>query len=97
MSDNSRRQGIMASFSKVVFKKDGAEVFTATVTSGGCFGPDADIKVINAGYAELKRAIDSGQATAAANDFNSVAVRRQEYKVLAKGPAGIKADDLKKI
>ncbi len=53
-----RPMGIMASFSNVAFKKDGTEVFSARVHSGGCFGPDATSDVIDRGYAELNEAIN---------------------------------------
>ena len=94
MSDNKRRMGIMASFAKAVFKKDGREVFTATVTSGGCFGPNPDLDLINEGYAALKRAIKEGNLPATAEDFNTVAVSGREYAV-TKGPAGIDPASLK--
>jgi hypothetical protein len=95
--------GIMASFSKVTFKKDGAEVFSTTVTSGGCFGPNPDVDVINNGFRDLRDAIKAGKATAAARDFNSVAIAGQfggtsrEYSVGAHGATRIDAKCLKRV
>ena len=89
--------GIMASFSNVTFKKDGKDVFSASVTSGGCFGPDDDIKVINRGYEEMKR-----QGKAASVDFNTVALKGQfggserSYEVAVKNNA-IDAKSLKRV
>ncbi|MBL8712004.1 MAG: hypothetical protein JNM12_03820 [Alphaproteobacteria bacterium] len=77
----TRPMGIMASFSNVAFKKDGAEVFSARVHSGGCFGPDATEQVIDRGYAELNRAIADGTLPATARDFNTVSVGSNEYAV----------------
>lgn len=99
----SRPMGIMASFSKVSFKKDGAEVFSATVTSGGCFGPNPDVEVINRGYTELKSAIGAGKATTAALDFNTVSIASQfgsgerEYSVGKHGAKSIEAKALKRL
>lgn len=78
---SQRPMGIMASFSNVAFKKDGAEVFSARVHSGGCFGPDATEQVIDRGYAELNRAISEGKLPATARDFNTVSVGSNEYAV----------------
>ena len=89
--------GIVASFSKVTFKKDGAEIFSANVTSGGCFGPTPDIDVINAGYAELRSAIRKNKIPAASIDFNAVSVRGHEYAVSSKGPYKIDAAGLKRL
>ncbi|MDE1152983.1 MAG: hypothetical protein PW788_10645 [Micavibrio sp.] len=97
MPKHQAPMGIMASFSTVSFKKDGAEVFSASVSSGGCFGPDDDIKVITRGFDEMKR-----QGKAATADFNSVALKPQfgsstrEYKVAVKN-AQIDAKSLKRI
>lgn len=77
----NRPMGIMASFSNVAFKKDGTEVFSARVHSGGCFGPDATDQVIDRGYAELNRAISEGTLPATARDFNTVSVGSNEYAV----------------
>ena len=100
----SRPMGIMASFSKVAFKKDGVEVFSAKVTSGGCFGPNPDVDVINRGYTELKGAIDAGKATTAALDFNSVSIssefgggRSREYIVGAHDAKSIDAKCLTRV
>jgi len=73
--------GIMASFSKVAFKKDGQEIFSAQVTSGGCLGPHDLLDVVNRGYDELKKAIDGGKLTTAALDFNSISVGAREFSV----------------
>lgn len=89
--------GIMASFSDVTFKKDGVELFSAKVTSGGCFGPDPEAEVINRGYAELNRAIKEGRAPEAARDFNTVSVGAREYKVDAKGPDAIPPASITRI
>ena len=88
--------GIMASFSNVSFKKDGVEVFSASVSSGGCFGPDDDIKVINRGFDEMKRQGKAG------TDFNTVALKPQfggqerAYEVAVKNNA-IDAQSLKRV
>lgn len=76
--------GIMASFSQVSFKKDGAEVFSARVHSGGCFGPDDVADVIDRGYHELNAAIKAGKLSDTARDFNAVAVGSTEYAVQSK-------------
>jgi hypothetical protein len=87
--------GIMASFSKVTFKKDGADVFSTKVVSGGCFGPNPDLDVINNGFTALRGAIDAGKATTAALDFNSVSIsgefggRTREYNIGTHGAAHI--------
>jgi len=85
--------GIMASFSKVTFKKDGAEVFSAKVTSGGCFGPDAEADVIDRGYHELNRAVKQGTADKAALDFNQVSVGRKDFTVLSKTATHVEVID----
>lgn len=89
--------GIMASFSKVAFKKDGVEVFSAKVTSGGCFGPDAEADVIDRGYHELNRAIKAGTAPATALDFNGVSVGSNEYAVTATTPNHVEASKIGKV
>lgn len=83
--------GIMASFSKVSFKKDGVELFSAKVTSGGCFGPDATSDVIDRGYHELNHAVKAGTVPAAALDFNTVSVGINEYTVTSKTPTHVEA------
>lgn len=85
--------GIMASFSTVSFKKDGAEVFSAKVTSGGCFGPDAAADVIDRGYHELNRAVKKGTVEKAALDFNQVSVGRNDYTVISKTATHVEAID----
>lgn len=65
-----RPMGIMASFSEVSFRQDGVTVFSATVSSGGCFGPDDDLKVVNRGFEEKKR---EGNTAA----FNEVSIKAQ--------------------
>lgn len=103
MSKQHRPMGIMASFSKVSFKKDGAEVFSARVTSGGCFGPNPDVDVINNGFQALLRAVDEGKATTAALDFNSVSIGGEfsssvrEYSVGKHGAKRIGAKALKRL
>ncbi|MCC7037631.1 MAG: hypothetical protein IT560_10045 [Alphaproteobacteria bacterium] len=87
----TRPMGIMASFSNVAFKKDGAEVFSARVHSGGCFGPDATEQVIDRGYAELNRAIADGTLPATARDFNTVSVGSNEYTVTKITPTHVEA------
>lgn len=89
--------GIMASFSNVSFKKDGVEVFSTKVTSGGCFGPDPEVDVINRGYAELNRSIRSGKTPEAARDFNQVSVGARDYEIGQKGPASIPAASIKRV
>ena len=99
----SRPMGIMASFSKVSFRKDGEEVFSARVNSGGCFGPDKAVDVINRGYTALNNAIASGTLDKAALDFNTVSVGgefsrgEREYAVTAKGPTSITAKNIKPL
>lgn len=88
---SQRPMGIMASFSNVAFKKDGAEVFSARVHSGGCFGPDATEQVIDRGYAELNRAIADGTLPATARDFNTVSVGSNEYTVTKITPTHVEA------
>jgi len=85
--------GIMASFSTVSFKKDGAEVFSAKVTSGGCFGPDETADVIDRGYHELNHAVKSGTVDKAALDFNQVSIGRNNYTVISKTPTHVEAID----
>ncbi|MDF3022998.1 MAG: hypothetical protein K0R10_359 [Alphaproteobacteria bacterium] len=87
----TRPMGIMASFSNVAFKKDGTEVFSARVHSGGCFGPDATEQVIDRGYAELNEAIKSGTLPETARDFNSVSVGANEYTVTKITPTHVEA------
>ncbi|HYD18761.1 MAG TPA: hypothetical protein VEF76_09815 [Patescibacteria group bacterium] len=87
----ARPMGIMASFSTVAFKKDGVEVFSARVHSGGCFGPDETADVIDRGYAELNDAIKNGTLPATARDFNSVAVGANEYGVKKITPTHVEA------
>ncbi len=94
MPKHARPMGIMASFSTVSFKKDGKEVFSASVTSGGCFGPDDTVDVINRGYDAMKTAINEGKATTAAMDFNAVSVGARTYGVSGHGPARIERKDL---
>lgn len=89
--------GIMASFSKVAFKKDGVEVFSAKVTSGGCFGPDATSEVIDRGYHELNRSINAGTTPATALDFNSVSVGSNEYAVTSKTATHVEAAKIGKM
>jgi len=91
-----RPMGIMASFSNVAFKKDGAEVFSARVHSGGCFGPDATEQVIDRGYAELNEAIKSGTLPETARDFNSVSVGANEYTVTKITPTHVEASNFGK-
>lgn len=97
MSRENRPMGIMASFSKVSFKKDGAEVFSATVTSGGCFGPDDAVDVINRGYAEMNKAINSGALAETARDFNAVSVGAHNYEVAPHGKSRIEKSALKRV
>jgi len=97
MRKPARPMGIMASFSKVSFKKDGAEVFSATVHSGGCFGPDDVVEVINRGYAELKTAINEGKLTTAALDFNSVSMGLRQFECTGHTPARIERANLKPV
>jgi hypothetical protein len=92
-----RPMGIMASFSKVSFKKDGAELFSARVTSGGCFGPDDVVDVVNRGYDELKRAINDGKLTTAALDFNQVSVGAREFAVSGQNAQRIEKTNLKRL
>lgn len=94
---SARPMGIMASFSTVSFKKDGTEVFSASVSSGGCFGPDKTADVIDRGYHELNRAIREGAATEAARDFNSVSVGRNEYAVISKTADHVEAAKIAKL
>jgi hypothetical protein len=82
---------VMASFSKVTFKKDGAEVFSATVTSGGCFGPDKSIDVANRGYSALNEAIRQNTLPALARDFDSVVIGQKEFAVEKKSDSKIEA------
>jgi len=89
--------GIMASFSQVTFRKDGADVFSARVHSGGCFGPDATSQVIDRGYTELNKAVKEGKAPEAALDFNSVAVGSSEYAVVSKTPTHVEAAKIGKM
>ena len=92
-----RPMGIMASFSNVAFKKDGAEVFSARVHSGGCFGPDATEQVIDRGYAELNDAIKAGTLPETARDFNSVSVGMNEYTVTKITPTHVEASKFGKL
>lgn len=87
--------GIMASFAKVSFKKDGKEVFSASVTSGGCFGPDDVVDVINRGYTEMKTAINEGKLTTAALDFNGVSMGQRNFECTGHTPARIERANLK--
>jgi hypothetical protein len=94
--------GIRASFATVAFKKDGEELFTATATSGGCFGPVPELKVINEAYAQLRDAIDEGKAKTAALDFNEIAItneggRTRSYSVGDHDVKRIDAKALKRI
>ena len=90
----SRPMGIAASFSKVAFKKDGAEIFSAKVTSGGCFGPDDVVDVVNRGYDALKKAINDGDLTTAAFDFNQVSVGAREFGVSGQSATRIEKKNL---
>ncbi|MEZ0261103.1 MAG: hypothetical protein ACAH80_08840 [Alphaproteobacteria bacterium] len=94
MRKPGRPMGIMASFSTVSFKKDGKEVFSASVTSGGCFGPDDTVDVINRGYDAMKTAINEGKATTAALDFNSVSVGQRSFDVTGHSPVRIERKNL---
>lgn len=77
----ARPMGIAASFANVTFKKDDEVIYSARVSNGGCLGrDDADI-VINRAYAQLKEAIDGGELTTAALDFNRVSVGRSEFEI----------------
>jgi hypothetical protein len=94
--------GIRASFSKVTFKKDGEELFSAQTTSGGCFGPVPELNVINSAYAQLRDAIDEGKAKTAALDFNEVSItneggRTRSYSVGDHDVKSIDAKALKRI
>lgn len=93
----NRPMGIMASFSKVSFKKDGAEIFSASVSSGGCFGPDDVVDVINRGYDELKGAINAGTLTTAALDFNQVSVGAREFAVSGQNAQRIEKANLQRL
>lgn len=92
----ARPMGIMASFSTVSFKKDGAEVFSAKVTSGGCFGPDDISDVIDRGYFELNKAVKDGTVSSAALDFNSVSVGANNYDVTSKTANHVEASKVGK-
>ena len=77
----ARPMGIAASFANVTFKKDDEEIYTARVSNGGCLGRDKADIVINRAYAKLKEAIDGGELTTAALDFNRVAVGAAEFEI----------------
>lgn len=94
----ARPMGIAASFANVTFKKDDEEIYTARVSNGGCLGRDKADIVINRAYAKLKEAIDDGELTTAALDFNRVAVGRSEFEIATPhGADRIAKSEIKRI